>query len=216
MKPINKVKIKWSPEFAYAIGLLTTDGNLSSDGRHITLTSGDKEQVENLAKCLGLENKIGRSLSGSGRYHFRIQFGNVHLYKFLGKIGLMPNKTKILNEVDIPKKYFFDFLRGHFDGDGSFWSYFDPRWHSSFMFYTIFVSASEKHINWLRGEIEERIGIQGHVTKAKLSSVYQLKYAKADSLKLLPKLYYDARVICLSRKRLKIERALGVEGKSLK
>lgn len=25
---------RWSPEMAYAIGLLTTDGNLSKDGRH--------------------------------------------------------------------------------------------------------------------------------------------------------------------------------------
>gem|GEM_PF-6676481 len=45
MKPLGKVKIQWSPEFAYVIGLLTTDGNLSPDGRHINFTSKDRELV---------------------------------------------------------------------------------------------------------------------------------------------------------------------------
>jgi hypothetical protein len=60
MKPLNKVKLKWSPNFAYVIGLLVTDGNLSSDGRHINFTSKDKKLVEIFKKCLKLNNKIGR------------------------------------------------------------------------------------------------------------------------------------------------------------
>ena len=60
MKPQNKVKIKWSPEFAYAIGLLTTDGNLSPDGRHLNFTSKDKELTELLRDCLGIKNTIGK------------------------------------------------------------------------------------------------------------------------------------------------------------
>jgi len=32
----------WSADFAYAVGLLTTDGSLSIDGRHINLTSKRK------------------------------------------------------------------------------------------------------------------------------------------------------------------------------
>lgn len=41
MKPQGK-PITWSPEIAYAVGLLTTDGSLSIDGRHIDFTSKDK------------------------------------------------------------------------------------------------------------------------------------------------------------------------------
>ena len=33
---------KWTPELAYIVGLITTDGCLSSDGRHLTFTSCDK------------------------------------------------------------------------------------------------------------------------------------------------------------------------------
>ncbi len=83
------------------------------------------------------------------------------------------------------------------------------------MFYTEFISASKKHIEWLRKSIESALKIKGHVTKAKNDSIYQLKYAKTESLKLLPKIYYNGSVVCLSRKRKKIERALRVEGRQL-
>lgn len=41
MKPKGK-PVKWSPKIAYAVGLITTDGSLSKDGRHIDLTSKDR------------------------------------------------------------------------------------------------------------------------------------------------------------------------------
>lgn len=217
MKPKGKVQIRWSPEFAYAIGLLVTDGNLSPDKRHINFTSKDYELIVLLRKILGLENKIGKKSRGYSqeKKYFVIQFGDVQFYDYLLKIGLMPNKSKIIGEVAVPDKYFFDFLRGHLDGDGTFHSYFDPRWKNSYMFYTIFMSASKKQIDWLREKIFSRINISGHITKSKNSSVYQLKFAKLESLKLLPKLYYNPQVACLSRKRKKIEKALAVEGKKL-
>lgn len=214
MRPLGKVKIKWSPNFAYAVGLLVTDGNLSSDGRHFDFTSNDKDQLLNFMKCLGVKTKIGHKTSGfTGKLTTRIQFGDVLFYKFLLSIGLMPNKTKTIGAIQIPDKYFFDFLRGHFDGDGSFYSYWDSRWKSSFMFYTEFISVSKSHIDWLRGMIFNFIRIKGHITKSINDSTYQLKYAKSESLKLLSNLYYNKNAICLSRKRIKIEKALKINSK---
>ncbi|KKU84947.1 MAG: Intein-containing protein, partial [Parcubacteria group bacterium GW2011_GWA2_47_8b] len=144
-----------------------------------------------------------------------VQFGDVSFYHFLISIGITPKKSKTIGELKIPDAYFFDFLRGHHDGDGTFYSYWDPRWRSSFMFYTEFISASKKHIDWLRRQLARFLDIKGHITKDSKGSTYQLKYAKVESLKLLPKLYYDRTVVCLSRKRRKIERALKVAGKQL-
>ena len=59
VKPMGKVKCIWSAEFAYAIGLIVTDGCLSSDGRHISFVSKDKEQINNFMQCLNLKVKIG-------------------------------------------------------------------------------------------------------------------------------------------------------------
>lgn len=215
-KPLSKVKIEWSPRFAYAIGLIATDGNLSPDGRHMDFTSQDREQLLNFMKCLGIQVKIGYKPSGfTTRPVTHVQFGDVNFYQFLLSIGLTPRKSKTIGSLKIPRKYFFDFLRGHFDGDGSFHSYFDPRWKSSYMFYTSFVSASKAHVSWLRKTIQERLGINGHITHAQGRTFYQLKYAKKESMKLLKKLYFSREMVCLSRKYLKIKRALAIIGATL-
>jgi len=217
-KPKGKVKIEWSPNFAYAIGLLATDGNLSPDGRHISFTSKDLELARLFIKCLGIKNTIGRKASGATKEkkYFVVQFGDVNFYRFLLNIGITPRKSLILGSVSIPDRYFADFLRGCLDGDGTFYSYWDPRWKSSFMFYTVFISASRDHIFWLRRRIQSMFGIVGYVTtRRKKNSWYQLKYAKKDSLKLLNKVYYSRRVVCLSRKRLKNEKALSIMGERL-
>ena len=216
MKPLGKVKIQWSPEFAYAIGLLVTDGCLYGDGRHINLTSKDKEQIKNFLWCLKLNNKIGMKHNGArSARSFTVQFGDIVFYRFLNSIGVNPRKSKIIADIKIPNEYFFDFLRGHFDGDGTFYSYFDPRWKSSYLFYTVFASASGTHINWLRDKIFRALKLKGHISKSVSDPTYKLKYAKTESLKLLPRLYYNAKVVCLSRKRRIVKTALAVINKKL-
>ncbi|OGZ04447.1 MAG: hypothetical protein A2648_01770 [Candidatus Lloydbacteria bacterium RIFCSPHIGHO2_01_FULL_41_20] len=217
-KPKGKVKIKWSANFAYAIGLLVSDGCLYNDSRHISLVSKDKEMIDNFQKALSINCNVGKKAGSAStdKKYFNLQIGDVLFYKFLVEIGLTSAKSKNIGGIDIPPKYFFSFLRGSFDGDGTFYSYFDSRWKSSFMFYTVFISASKKHIDWLREEIKKRLKIKGHLTgSGKTGTAYQLKYAKKESLKILKNLYYSRSVICLSRKRLKIEKALSIVGERL-
>ena len=214
-KPKGKVKIKWSSDFAYAIGLLATDGCLSGDGRHILFTSKDLEQIDNFLKALGIKDvKKGKSYSkGSGKkiYYNRVQFGDVLFYRFLMKIGLTPAKSRTINKLKIPDKFFLDFLRGCFDGDGSIYSYWDSRWKSSFMLYTSFVSASKKYILWLQDEINRLLNLKGHITMAKKKNYwYQLKYPKKESLKLINAMYKKPEAIYLKRKKLKIDSTLDI------
>ncbi len=216
-KPKGKVKIEWSANFAYAIGLLVSDGNLSPDGRHIVFTSKDLELAELFQKALGIDIHIGKKASGtmSEKKYYVVQFSDVHFYEFLLTIGLMPNKSKIITSVAVPPEYFLNFLLGSFDGDGCTYSYFDPRWKSSFMFYTVFVSASKQHVLWLQQEIYNHVAITGHITSNAKKNYFQLKYAKADSLILLRKMYLSQKTPCLTRKRLKIEEMLRIIGQRL-
>jgi len=215
--------VLWSPEFAYAVGLITTDGCLSNDGRHFVFVSKDMEQIQNLKRCLGLKVKVGKHTSGrksEKRLYHHLQWGDVVLYDFLLKLGLTSNKSLTLGALDIPDKYFFDFLRGSFDGDGSFYSYFDPRWKNSFMFYLAFTSASRAHVNWLRSTLKRLTKVSGHMTKSYGSSaarneIYNLRFAKNESIQVLEHMYKHPKAVHLSRKRLKIERALGIVGLSL-
>ena len=212
-QPKKIINEKWRPNLAYAIGLLATDGCLSSDGLLIDLTSKDREQLLNFSKCVGVNFFIGNKWNFKGNKYLRIQFKNRIFYNFLLSIGLTSKKSLTIGKLKIPPKFFFDFLRGCFDGDGSFYSYWDPRWRSSHMFYVIFASASKKYIFWLRKELKFRLGVFGHVGKDGKGFTFQLKYAKKEALEIIKKMYYNQKVICLSRKRIKIEKALLIEKK---
>ncbi len=217
-KPKRK-EVSWSPEMAYAVGLMATDGNLSPDGRHLVFVSKDYEQVVNLKSCLRLSASIkSYPTERSQGFHYRLQWSDTVLYRFLNSIGLYRNKSLTIGALHVPDEYFFDFLRGAFDGDGSFYSYFDKRWKDSFMFYLCFTTASETHVLWLREVVERLCGVKGHIAKARLRSgnaIYSLRYAKNESIVLLFRLYQCGDSTCLTRKRLKVEGTLRIVGLSL-
>ncbi len=207
-KPKGKVKLLWSPRFAYAIGLLVADGCLSKDGRHIDLTSKDKAQILTFRKCLDLDTKVSTKYSGAGNLAYHIQFSDVLFYKFLFDIGLTPAKSKTISVLTIPDKYFFDFLRGYFDGDGSSYAYSDPVFGKSFRFYLSFTSASPQFVVWLKAKVSDFLQVTGYLSYNKNNSYVQLKYAKKDAVLISKAMYYDKDLPFLKRKYLKIQKSL--------
>lgn len=199
MKPRGK-NIKWSPEIAYAVGLITSDGNLSPDERHLILVSKDISLLKTFKKCLGLKNKIGLRRSGyTGKKNcYYVAFGNVIFYKWLINIGLMPNKTKKIGSLKVLNKYFFDFLRGYLDGDGYICKYQDPVYPNSQRVYINFYAISFKYLQWLKKTLNRLLNINGYIRKGVGTLI--LTYAKKESLKLLPRLYYNDEIPYLKRK----------------
>lgn len=189
----------WTNNFAYAVGLIAADGNLSKDGRHIIFTSKDLELVEKFKKALNLNVKISqksRDRSKRKIYYF-VQFSDVNLYRFLLEIGLMPNKSKKVKNVSIPEVFFFDFLRGLIDGDGNINVFFHPQSKLPQLKVRI-ISASSEFIFWLKNAILQ-YGISGFLTKG--NGVKVLVYAKHESIALLNLIYYPSVELSLGRKR---------------
>jgi len=212
VKPKGTVFLKWSPALAYAVGLLATDGSLSKDRLHIDFTSKDRGQVVTFQKCLGVSHiKIGRKGSGTaeGKKYFRIQFGDVLFYQWLLGIGLTPNKSKTLGPLKVPDQYFFDFLRGCFDGDGTIYSFWDKRWHSSYMFYIGFTSASKPFLEWLQSNTARLCGTEGKITQHVRS--HQLRYAKMGSRVLFKKMFYADDIPYLKRKFTKAQKIFTID-----
>ncbi|HEY4511455.1 MAG TPA: hypothetical protein VJH55_01300 [Candidatus Paceibacterota bacterium] len=219
-KPEGKVAINWTPDFAYAIGLLVTDGNLSPDGRHIAFVSKEVEQLENFKRALKIDNKLTPIRSNyNDSLAYKVQFGDVLFYRFLNSIGITARKSLTIGEIAIPRHLFGHYFRGVLDGDGCFYSYWDKRWKSSYMFYVSVGSGSYKHCVWLKKEISSLFGIKGHIAtskrKASKNPYHQLRYAKRESLILLRKVYAGGGSMYLTRKKLKIDKALGIIGVSL-
>lgn len=209
-KPKSKVNLKWSADFAYAIGLITSDGNISKNFRTISFASKDKDQIQNFLNALKLKNSMGIVNKGLKNQSYRIQISDVYFWKFLNSIGVHPNKSKTVADIFVPEEFFFDFVRGVFDGDGSVYSYWDKRWKSSFMFYVAFASASELFVNWFQSKIKNLIGIKGHISiPCKSNSTWQLRYAKVEAKILIDRMYEKEENITLGRKKLKINEILG-------
>ncbi|MEK7589494.1 MAG: LAGLIDADG family homing endonuclease [Patescibacteria group bacterium] len=210
-KPLGKVKIEWSPNFAYAIGLITTDGNLSKDGRHINFTSKDKELIQSFKDCLNLKNRIGKKARGGSRdkKYFVIQFGDVLFYQFLLTLGLTPAKSKTLSKLTIPEKFFADFMRGCIDGDGNINIAKHPESRHPQLRIRLF-SASEPFLSWIRVEIKKLCAIKGGWIEVDTAHKYcKLSFGKADSVTLIKFIYYNNMEFYLKRKYSIVEDYFG-------
>ncbi|KKW47093.1 MAG: Intein-containing protein [Parcubacteria group bacterium GW2011_GWA1_59_11] len=205
---------EWTPQLAYAVGLLVTDGCLSKDGRHIIMRSAEPALLETFKECLNLKNKTGYT---DGQRGYRVQFGNVQFYNWLISIGLFPAKTHIIGGIKIPDEFFRDFLRGHLDGDGSICGYEDrynvyrDRIYTNQRIFVRYISVSEKHIRWLHNKIQQLAGVKGALIFTKSRRIntvpmWTIKFAKKESLKLLDWIYYQPNLPTLLRKRLLAER----------
>jgi hypothetical protein len=200
MKPLGKVKIEWSQNFAYMIGLMASDGNLSSDGRHINFTSKDYDLAFTYKTILGIDNVIGRKTRAQEKEkkYFFVQFGDVLFYRFLVSIGLTPQKSKTIGKLDIPNQFFFDFLRGCIDGDGNIQTFKHPE-SKHLQLRVRLVSASRPFLEWIHQEIM-KYDIKGYMQIEK--TVFCLTFAMGASKKLLSKIYYKGFKYCLIRKYL--------------
>ncbi len=206
--PKGTVLTLWSHNLAYAVGLITADGCMSKDGRHITFVSKDRELVVLFRGLLGLSTKIGVTHSGAGNVAFRTQFGDVLFYRFLLDIGLTPAKSNTISSVLVPDPYFNDFLRGYFDGDGTSFSYKDRVFLNSYRFYIAFTSGSEVYLRWLQERLDLLFGIHGHISWNKNNSYPQLRFSKKEAVILFQKMYYSEGLPCLKRKQQKARESM--------
>ena len=204
MIDVNKVK----PEYLwYSIGLIVTDGNLSKDGRHISITSKDRDYLFTVRDALGLKNVIGlkaRGYSNDKKYSV-LQFGDVSFYRYLQSIGLSKRKSLILDKIAINKIYFKDFLRGVIDGDGyiTTWKHASnghKQWALGI------VSAAPLFLSWLKNEVEDTFKVRGklysYTAKNRKNPMNTLKFGKLTGKVILENIYYED-ALCLERKRQK-------------
>ena len=173
----------------YLVGLITSDGSLSKDGRHIDVTSKDREFLETLVEKLKIPNKVCIKNKGTNKEAYHIQIANRNFYDFLLSIVLMPNKSLKLGVLDIPHNFFIDFLRGLIDGDGGMqrWIHHTNRreqWNLRI------ASGSERFLIWVKKEIEHLIGVKGRLY-SESETQFRLKYGKMAARVIAQRSYYE-------------------------
>ncbi len=180
---------KWSPEMAYVLGLIATDGCVSKSGT-ISLCINDKELLEKVRLVMNSGHKICRSKHQEGLYCFK--FARERLVADLAGLGILPRKSLNIMFPAVPDAFLKDFIRGAFDGDGSV--FFDSR-SKNCPVRTKFVSSSVEFIEKLESVLQE-LGmparkIYQQPTKNGIS--YMFRYGHKDSEKLYLIMYKDVR-----------------------
>lgn len=194
-------KISWNKDLAYAVGLITTDGCLSKDGRHIDLTSKDINLIKDFASILEISNKITNKISAykpTGIY-YRIQLSHANFYRFLVDLGLSPNKSRSLGPLRIPSEYFADFLRGCIDGDGNISIVKHPESQHPQLRLRL-ASSSSNFLQWIKQSVNQYWEISGGFISKIYKNTQYLTYSKSDSIKILELLYYNGVKYYLKRK----------------
>lgn len=189
------INTAWSPELAYVVGLIATDGYLSSDKRHISFTSKDKAQVFLFKKLLKLSNVIGRKGREREREkkYYVVQFGSVQFYSFLLSIGLSNKKSKTIKSLAIPDEYFWDFLRGCLDGDGNINEFSHPE-SSHTQLRVRFCSASKEFLVWKLKTIRRLSpSCKGWLSTVPYKTTLTLSFGKKDSVTLLNLMYKNTK-----------------------
>jgi len=189
------------------VGLITSDGNLAKDGRHIDITSKDYGFLQDIKDSFGITNRIGTKYNIIKQKSFHIQIANRNFYDFLLSVGLMPHKSLSLEDLKVPPQYFYDFLRGLIDGDGCIRGWVHPsnkREQWSLRIY----SGSAKFLEWLRAAIKADLKATGRLHRNNDSGTcYVLKFGKMAARDILRQCYYPGS-FSLTRKNILAEECI--------
>jgi hypothetical protein len=207
---MNGSRWDWSPDIAYAVGLLATDGNVSARRSIVSFTSSEIELIELFTRALHVSPRPFRKPGGFGSWTNQVALWDPELHDWLVLVGVMPRKTFRLSEIAVPDSFLAPLARGLLDGDGSVLSYWHvPNrrqypGHQNLRLTTRFYSASLRHVEWLAHRLGSvfsltgSIGVDARATRE--NPLYHLQYAKRASQVLLSALYSDDAAPRLARK----------------
>lgn len=194
-----------SPDKAYWLGWLWTDGTIATSKRtiQINLHEKDKRILETLNSLIGNERPLRLKKyegilvefpDGVMGYRGNQVFLTIHsrrIWERVQQLGCPPHKSLIIDFPEwMPDNLFFHFLRAVNDGDGGFGKSDKPY---------MSISGSENFIKNLQQRLTEITGIRSGVNKG--DGVWVLRISRlADIVYLIDRMYSDSGECKLDRK----------------
>ena len=196
---------------AYILGFIYADGNLTKNkrgGHYLSIYTADRELLIKMREILKSNHKISNRKSISG-FNYCIQIGSKEIFADLVEIGARPNKTLRMKLPKIPNKYFADFLRGYFDGDGNVWvgELHKNRSKNTLTIQVCFTSCSKQFLESLLSGVRSFGVMGGSINKVKNKACFRLGFSVNDALKIYKIMYNSHQSqLFLNRKKATFEK----------
>ena len=181
---------------AYILGFFAADGYITVNkrgGQFWCIQITDKKLLESIKEVIDAGHKIGIRLPRKSKENisYRLQIGSIEMCNDLRKLGFSERKTKSLVIPNVPKKYFFDFVRGYFDGDGNIWQgeIHKNRKTKLRVLKLVFTSCSYKFIKELHTRLLS-FGLEGGcIYRSQNRQFCRLQFSTINALKLYKIMY---------------------------
>jgi len=113
---------------SYILGYIVADGCIykrkdRKNSYTLNITSKDKDNLLKMGKNLSPDCSISIKYNSQKMPYSQIQICNREMCEDLMSLGILPRKTSHLKLIEVSEKYFSDFVRGFFDGDGTVYIY---------------------------------------------------------------------------------------------
>lgn len=199
--PLNNDYFKIeSPNMAYILGILASDGTIKKDRNEIKLTlqRDDKEILEKIYKELEMRREIKDYEDRKGHKNSSLVISSSTIKKDLAKYGIIPQKTfNLVFPKNLNKKYWIDYIRGFFDGDGCICQKNDG--HVMFSLYCACKEFLLDIVNFLYQEYDiPRKDIYKH------GNIYKIEYSKKATEQIY-NILYTPNSLFMKRKKDKFD-----------
>ena len=167
---------KWTPEMAWVLGLIFTDGNFQNTpglGSRISIHSMDLEMLEKIRGLLRSSRAITRKPQSydKSKLIYRFEFYREEMRKDLAGLGLTERKSLTMQFPNVPDSCKRHFIRGCWDGDGSVF-------FSAGKLRASYVSGSQLFVETLVTELF-KVGIHRKILNAGSESQHTLRTLRA-------------------------------------
>lgn len=196
---------KESSNMAWILGFLAADGCIHKDKNQISikLSSVDREILEKIKSEIKIERPITEYVTQDGFPISCLTWTCAQHKSDLAKYNIVPQKTFVLSPpYNLNKKYWIDFIRGYFDGDGSI-SLIHNKGYTSIRWQVC--SATKEILEFIVNYFYE-LGID-KINIQKKDNTFFIQYSTLSSRRIYQILYTD-NSLYLKRKKEKFEKIL--------
>ncbi len=197
-KVLSKRKLEYNENFiehqtkeaCWFIGWITSDGYINEIHPAVSLEICDREPLEIIAKLMNYNGQIKeyRMRKNQKKQSYLLFFNDKKLVDDFVKIGIRQNKSKSIQMPIINPEFFYHFLRGVIEGDGSIVSSDNRQF--------VFLNSSSKIF---LEQIALVVNLPFKIREMK-TGVYRLVYWDKHANELCIRIYKDSDNLRLERK----------------